>query len=111
MVPELREAVDAAREAIKEHFRERAAQRARNVVDEWKSADIYPFKGEPATPVEKAERQVFDIVAVNVQAFTPALAAATPKARALHLRILPHALLRGPHGLPLTFRDVRHPPA
>src|SRR3546814_4320297 len=39
MVPELREAVDAAREAIKEHFRERAAQRARNVVDEGRSEE------------------------------------------------------------------------
>ncbi len=106
MVPELRQAVDVAREAIKEHFRERAAQRARNVVEEWKSADIYPFKGEPATPVEKAERQVFDIVAVNVQEFTPELAAATPKARALHLRMLRHAIERGPDDLQMILREV-----
>jgi hypothetical protein len=106
MVPELRVTVDAAREAIKGHFRERAAQRARNVVEEWKSADIYPFKGEPATPVEKAERQVFDIVAVNVQEFTPELAVATPKARALHLRMLRHAIERGPDELQLIFREV-----
>lgn len=106
MVPELRQAVDVAREAIKEHFRERAAQRARNVVEEWKSADIYPFKGEPATPVEKAERQVFDIVAVNVQEFTPELAAATPKARALHLRMLRHAIERGPYDLQMILREV-----
>jgi hypothetical protein len=106
MVPELRQAVDVAREAIKEHFRERAALRARNVVEEWKSADIYPFKGEPATPVEKAERQVFDIVAVNVQEFTPELAAATPKARALHLRMLRHAIERGPDDLQMILREV-----
>jgi hypothetical protein len=106
MVPELRETVDTAREAIKEHFRERAAQRARNVVDEWKSADVYPFKGEPVTPVEKAERQVFDIVAANVQEFTPELAAATPKARALHLRMLRHAIERGPDDLQMIFREV-----
>jgi hypothetical protein len=106
MVPELRVAVDAARDAIKEHFRERAAQRARNVVEEWKSADIYPFKGEPATPVEKAERQVFDIVAVNVQEFAPELAEATPKARALHLRMLRNAIERGPDDLQMIFREV-----
>jgi hypothetical protein len=106
MVPELQQAVETAREAIKEHFRERAAQRARNVVEEWKSADIYPFKGEPATPVEKAERQVFDIVAVNVQEFTPELAAATPKARALHLRMLRHAIERGPDDLQMILREV-----
>ncbi|MGH9865745.1 MAG: ATP-binding protein, partial [Candidatus Acidiferrales bacterium] len=106
MVPELRGAVDAAREVIKGYFRERAAQRARNVVEEWKSADIYPFKGEPATLVEKAERQVFDIVAVNVQEFAPELAAATPKARALHLRMLRNAIERGPDDLQMIFREV-----
>jgi hypothetical protein len=106
MMPALRGAVDSAREAIKEHFRERAAQRARNVVEEWKSADIYPFKGEPASPVEKAERQVFDIVAVNVQELTPELATATPKARALHLRMLRHAIERGPDDLQMIFKEV-----
>jgi hypothetical protein len=106
MVPELRDSVEAARSAIKDYFRDRAAQRARNVVEEWKSADVYPFKGEAATPVEKAERQVFDIVAVNVQEFTPELAAATPKARALHLRMLRHAIERGPDDLQMIFREV-----
>lgn len=106
MVPSLRSAVDAAREAIKTRFRERAAQRARNLVDEWKSEDIYPFEGEPATPVEKAERQVFDIVAVNVQEFAPELAAGTPKTRALHLRMLRHAIERGPDDLQLILREV-----
>lgn len=106
MVPELRGAIEIAREAIKEHFRGRAAQRARNVVEEWKAADIYPFHGEPSTPVEKAERQVFDIVAVNVQEFAPELAEASPKARALHLRMLRHSIERGPDDLQLIFREV-----
>ncbi len=106
MVPELRGAIEIAREAIKEHFRERAAQKARNVVEEWKAADIYPFKGEPTTPVEKAARQVFDIVAVNVQEFAPELAEASPKARALHLRMLQNAIERGPNDLQLIFREV-----
>ena len=87
-------------------LRERAAQRAKNIVEEWKTADIYPFKGEPGTPVEKAERQVFDIVAVNVQEFTPELATGTLKARALHLRMLRHAIERGPDDLQMILREV-----
>jgi hypothetical protein len=106
MVPELREALEAARNAIKEHFRERAAQRAHSVVEEWKSADVYPFKGEPANPVEKATRQVFDIVGTNMQEFTPELATATPKARALHLRMLRHAIESGPDDLQTILREV-----
>ena len=36
MVPSLRGAVEAARETVKVYFRERAAQRARNLVEKWK---------------------------------------------------------------------------
>ena len=102
----LRDAIEAARAAIKEYFRERAAQRARHVVEEWKTADIYPFEGEPATPVEKAERQVFDIVAVNVQEFAPDLATAAPRTRALHLRMLRNAIERGPDDLQMILKEV-----
>jgi hypothetical protein len=106
MVSPLREAVESARAAIKDYFRDRAAQRARNVVEEWKNAEIYPFVGEPATLVEKAERQVFDIVAVNVQEFAPDLAAAAPKTRAFHLRMLRHAIERGPDDLQMILKEV-----
>ena len=106
MVPELRESVEIARSAIKDYFRGRAAQQARSVVEGWKSEDIYPFKGEPASAVEKAERQVFDIVAVNVQDFSPDLATAAPKTRALHLRMLRHAIERGPDDLQVILKEV-----
>lgn len=106
MVPALRDAIETARAGIKEYFRERAAQRARQVVEEWKTADIYPFEGEPATPVEKAERQVFDIVAVNVQEFAPDLATAAPKTRALHMRMLRNAIERGPDDLQMILKEV-----
>jgi hypothetical protein len=106
MVPALRGSIEAARESIKEHFRERAAQRARGLVEEWKREETYPFKGEPATPVERAERQVFDIVAVNVHEFASDLAAAAPKTRAFHLRMLRHAIERGPDDLQMILREV-----
>jgi hypothetical protein len=85
MVPELRETIETARTAIKEYFRERAAHRARNVVEEWKRANIYPFKGEPANVVERAERQVFDIVGANMEEFAPELATTTPRADSGHI--------------------------
>jgi hypothetical protein len=56
--------------------------------------------------VEKAERQVFDIVAVSVQDFTPDLGTAAPKTRALHLRMLRHAIERGPDDLQMILNEV-----
>ena len=106
MVPELRQSIEIARTAIKDYFRERSAQQARRVVEGWKSEDVYPFKGEPISSVEKAERQVFDIVAVNVQDFSPDLATVSPTTRALHLRMLRHAIERGPNDLQLILKEV-----
>ena len=106
MVPEVRQSIEIVRTTIKDYFRERAAQQARRLVEKWKNENIYPFEGEPASPVEQAERQVFDIVAVNVQDFSPDLATATPKTRALHLRMLRHAIERGPNDLQLILKEV-----
>ena len=106
MVPELRRSIEDARAAIKDYFRERAAQQRRQVVESWKSEEIYPFEGEPISAVEKAERQVFDIVAVNVQEFSPGLETASATAKALHLRMLRHSIERGPQDLQLILKEV-----
>jgi hypothetical protein len=46
-----------AHEAIKDCFRNRAAQEARTVVEEWKESQVYPYEGEATTRIEQAERQ------------------------------------------------------
>lgn len=107
----LRQAVEDARQAIKTHFRARDAERARTVVEQWKEEKVYPFEGAAASPIEEAERQVFDIVAVNLQSYSPDLEAAPPKARALHLRMLKSAIERSPEDLQLILSEVMHLPA
>jgi len=90
--------VDEAQEAIKDYFRTRAAQEARTVVEEWKESQVYPYEGEAITRIEQAERQVFDIVAVNVAQYLPDFSATPPKNKALHLRLLRQAIEKKPGG-------------
>lgn len=111
MDPALGSAVEQARFAIKDYFRERAAERAQTVVDEWKAADVYPYRGDPQTAVEKAERQMFDIVAVHVQEIAPDIGTVSDKARALHLRMLRSAIERGPEELQMILKEVLDLPA
>jgi hypothetical protein len=106
MDPALNASVEAARTAIKSYFRERAAERARIVVDQWKADDVYPYRGEPATTVEKAERQVFDIVAVHLQEVAPEIGAGSVKTQAYHLRMLRSAIERGPEELQTILKEV-----
>jgi hypothetical protein len=99
-------AVDDAQEAIRTYFRGRAAQEARTVVEEWKDSQIYPYEGEATTKIEEAERQVFDIVAVNVAQYLPDFSSTPPKNKALHLRLLRQAIEKSPEELQMIFEEV-----
>lgn len=98
--------VEEARQTIKAHFRARDAEKAKTVVEQWKDEQIYPYQGEAATPIEHVERQVFDIVAVSLQAFSPDLEQAPAKSRALHLRMLRNAIENSPEELQLILTQV-----
>jgi hypothetical protein len=102
----LNTSVEAARSGIKDYFRQRTAERARTVVNEWKEADVYPYRGEPQTTVEKAERQVFDIIAVHLQEIEPEIGAGSARTKAYHLRMLRSAIERGPEELQTIFKEV-----
>jgi hypothetical protein len=84
MNPIVTAVADNALTAIKDYFRERAAQEARTVVEDWKQEQVYPYQGDPVTTIEQAERQVFDIVAVNVAQYLPDFSTAPQKNKAMH---------------------------
>ena len=102
----LAELVNESRKQIREHFRMRAAEKAKSVVEVWKSENLYPYKGEAESPIEQVERQVFDIIAVSVQDLAPEMADASHKTKALHLRMLRQAIEQSPGDLQLILKEV-----
>ncbi len=106
MDPRVVAVTDEAQEAIRDYFRKRAAQEARTVVQEWKESQIYPYEGEAMTKIEEAERQVFDIVAVNVAQYLPDFSSTPSKNKALHLRLLRQAIEKSPEELQMIFEEV-----
>jgi hypothetical protein len=106
MVPALTNAVDEARRKIKELFRERASERAKIVVEDWKAKNLYPYEGEAGTQIERAERQIFDIVAVTVQEANADFSEIPRPQMALHLRMLRHAIERSPTELQRILDEV-----
>jgi hypothetical protein len=103
-------ALDEAQKVIKEYFRARAAQEASSFVQEWKSARIYPYAGEPVTQVEQVERQVFDIVALNVARHLPDFVEASSKNKHFQLRMLRQAIEKSPDDLQLILTEVLNLP-
>lgn len=106
MSPPIRAAIDEAQKAVKDYFRIRAAQEARTIVEEWKEEKVYPYQGEAVTNVEKVERQVFDIVAVNVAQFLPEFSTTPLQNKAFHLRLLRQAIEKSPEDLQLILGEV-----
>lgn len=107
--PDAAAVVHAAREAIREHFRVLNEQHRSRTVDRWREQGIYPFESpEAANPVEAAWRQVFDVVAVNVEASLPVFEIADSGARRFVFRLLADAVRQGSSGLRRVLLDTLH---
>lgn len=103
--------IEEAKHLIKQHFRNKAAARAKSVVDKWKEANVYPYEGQAASAIETAERQVFDIVAVTVQEVSPDFETMPQPQKALHLRMLRSAIEHSPQELQKILQEVLKLPA
>jgi len=99
MHPSLSETLDRITEEVKSFHRDCLAEEAKAVVDEWKDSDVYPYAGEPATPVERIERQVFDIVASRVNQHLPDFTTSGKKSKQFQLRLLRQAVEKSPEDL------------
>lgn len=106
MNPLLIDCIEEAQQTIKTYFRERAAERARSVVEEWKAENVYPYQGEASSPLEDAERKVFDILAVTASDYMPDFEKAPAKKKAFDLRMLRTAIEKSPEDLQLIMNEV-----
>ncbi len=102
----LQVAYDQASELIKAYFRAKEVEAAQSEIEQWKAEEIYPYRSEPATTVEKAERQVFDIVALNVNKHLQDFAEQSKRTKAFQLRMLRQAIERGPDELQHILTEV-----
>jgi hypothetical protein len=102
----LNESVENAKSQLREHFKTRTTQKLKTLVDEWKSEQVYPYAEEPASPVQTVERQVFDIVAVNVATSLVDFQTQDHRNRKLQLRMLRQAIERSPEELQLILGEV-----
>jgi hypothetical protein len=102
----LQVAYDEASERIKTYFRTKEVEAARSKIEQWKAEEIYPYRAEPQTTVEKAERQVFDIVALNVNKHLQDFGEQSKRTKAFQLRMLRQAVERGPDELQHILSEV-----
>ena len=100
------QALNAAKDVMREHFRTRASEKAVGLVAEWQRDKVYPYDAEPEGMVEEAERQVFNVVALNVNHYLPTFQDADDKTKRLQLRLLRHAIESAPADLSRILNEV-----
>jgi hypothetical protein len=107
---DVRPLIEAAKAKLRSYFRKRAAERAEGAVSNWKREEIYPYAGDPKSPVEDAERQVFDIVALNVAQYLPDFDKSDAKQKKLAFLLLKQALEDSPDAVQTIIGDVLNLP-
>jgi hypothetical protein len=106
LVPGRERVIAAVKRALKDHFRARSAELASGAVERWRSEDIYPYASTPSSPVEQVERQVFDIVALNLSGHLPDFDKTDTKQKRLTFRLLKQAVEENPESLRTILGEV-----
>ena len=105
--PEVDRILVQAKESSRGYFRARKAEEAANIVSQWKAEDIYPYEEKTRlTPVEIAERQMFDIVGASIEDYLPQFEAADKSQKKFTFRLLAQAIADNPESLQRIITDV-----
>jgi len=95
--------IEAAKEKLRDHYKQRSEERYSRVIEKWKREDSYPFRGNSTEPVEVAKRDLFDLVAIHA---LPAVEDADPASRKLSLRLLREAVETSPGAVHAIMQEV-----
>lgn len=104
--PGLRKLLEAAKGKLREYFRLRAVEGARDIVDGWKRENVYPYQDPPKDALEETERQVFDVVALNVNSYLPDFERSDPRNKRFSFQLLRQAIEQSPAAVQRILSDV-----
>lgn len=95
-----------ARQKLRGYVRRRLAEQSENLIKQWQDEKIYPYKNEPNGFAERAERQVFDVLAFQIHQFHRPFRKGTREAKQLTLELVRQALESKPTALHRILAEV-----
>lgn len=98
--------IEAAKSKLREHFRKKESERSRSKIQEWQEAKIYPYEGITSDPIQRNERQVFDVVALNLADYSNDFDKAPAQQQKLILQLVKAAIETGTSTLPAILEKV-----
>jgi hypothetical protein len=106
MHPEVKAFLDAARDILRRHFRERREALTAELVQQWRADGVYPYEGEPADEAGRAARARFDACALAVRAYSDNFEILSALEKKLIFRLLRETLEARPDSAPAMLADV-----
>jgi hypothetical protein len=86
------DALNKSKKIIKSYVLQKLHLKSIDFINDLKEKQIYPYELEPIDDVEKATRQVFDIVALNINEFVPNFSEQQDVSKKLTLTLVREAL-------------------
>jgi DNA-binding transcriptional MerR regulator len=106
LYPPLEKIIESAKNRLRDHFRKRAAEESSSVIEQWKKEEIYPYMGEAENIIETAERQVFDVIALNVYDYLPDFQQSEAKTKRFSLNLIRQAIEKNPSALKTILEEI-----
>lgn len=97
---------DETKKFVKEFLGEQAANDAAAEIGRIKEEGVYPFDNEPQDAVAKAERDVFDVLAVEVNRVVPQLKSSHKQTKKLTYRLMREAINTNPSSIKAILTEV-----
>ncbi len=97
---------EEAKKFAKEFTREQADNDAAEEISRIKEEGVYPFDGEPTDEIAKAERNVFDVFAVEINKSVPQLKTAHTQTKKLTYRLMKEAINTNPSSIKTILTEV-----
>jgi hypothetical protein len=88
----IQEALKQARSFTRDYVRRRMHESSKTFIEELKRSGLYPYKGKAEGFVEQTKRQVFDIVALQINEYLPSFASQDDASKRLTLGLVSQAL-------------------
>lgn len=103
----IRDATNLAKDIARKYIRNRKHEEAKNFIAELKREGIYPFPNTaPKDKVEEAERQVFDIVALQLNEHMAGFSEQDKKGKHLTLTLIKEVMQNDTNGLQKILEEV-----
>jgi hypothetical protein len=104
--PTLKKMLEAAKKKMKEHFHRRSSEIRKKIVEGWKEEGVYPYEGTPRNIIERTERQVFELCAIQMAEYLPNFNEIDAKNKSLSFKLLRYALETSPTAVRRILSDV-----